>query len=113
MDESRKIMERVLLKGTDLELSNICLGTGSFGEKITKEQAYQILDAYVEAGGNFIDSANVYCKWVDGLGNSSEQYIGSWLRERHAYQKVVVATKGGHYDFRDPSRSRVSEEAIR
>lgn len=113
MDESGKIMERVLLKGTDLELSNICLGTGSFGEKITKEQAYQILDAYVEAGGNFIDSANVYCKWVDGLGNSSEQYIGSWLRERHAHQKVVVATKGGHYDFRDPSRSRVSEEAIR
>lgn len=113
MDESRKIIKRSILKGTDLNISNICLGTANFGEKLSKEQAYQILDTYVEAGGNFIDSANVYCKWIEGLGNSSEQYLGSWLRERNAYQKVVIATKGGHYDFRDPSVSRVREAEIR
>lgn len=106
-------MKRSKLKGTDLKLSNICLGTANFGEKLSKEQAYQILDAYVDAGGNFIDSANVYCKWIDGLGNSSEQYLGSWLRDRNAYQKVVIATKGGHYDFQNPSVSRVREEEIR
>ena len=64
MDEGRKMMKKLILKETDLELSNVCLGTANFGEKLTKEQAYEVLDTYVAAGGNFIDSANVYCKWI-------------------------------------------------
>lgn len=39
MDEGRKMMKKLILKGTDLELSNVCLGTANFGEKLTKEQA--------------------------------------------------------------------------
>ena len=113
MDEGRKMMKKLILKGTDLELSNVCLGTANFGEKLTKEQAYEVLDTYVAAGGNFIDSANVYCKWIEELGNCSEQYLGSWLGDRKAYNKVVIATKGGHYDFKAPEISRVREETIR
>lgn len=106
-------MKKVRLKNTNLELSNICYGTANFGEKLDKVQAFRMLDAYVDLGGNFIDTANVYCKWVEGLGNSSEQYIGRWLKERNAYGKVVVATKGGHYDFASPGTSRVRKEEIR
>ena len=113
MDEGRKMMKKLILKETDLELSNVCLGTANFGEKLTKEQAYEVLDTYVAAGGNFIDSANVYCKWIEELGNCSEQYLGSWLRDRKAYNKIVIATKGGHYDFKAPEISRVREETIR
>ena len=43
MDEGRKMMKKLILKGTDLELSNVCLGTANFGEKLTKEQAYEVL----------------------------------------------------------------------
>ncbi|MCP1110291.1 aldo/keto reductase [Ohessyouella blattaphilus] len=98
---------------TKLQLSNICYGTGNFGEKLTKEQAFYNLDMYLDAGGNFIDSANVYCRWVPGLTNSSEQYLGEWLKSRNAYDKVVIATKGGHYDFESPEISRVNPRDVR
>lgn len=106
-------MKKEKLKNTTLELSRICYGTANYGEKLDKEQAFRILDEYVDLGGNFIDTANVYCKWVKGLGNCSEQYIGQWLRERNTYHKVVIATKGGHYDFAEPAKSRVHESEIR
>lgn len=102
------------MKNTDLKLSNVCLGTASFGEKLNKDQSFEILDAYVRQGGNFIDTANVYCKWVPGLENCSERILGEWLKSRGAYNDVVIATKGGHYLFDDPARkSRVNEEEIR
>lgn len=106
-------MKKERLKNTDLELSRICYGTANYGEKLTKEQAFQMLDAYIDLGGNFIDTANVYCRWVGGLENCSEQYIGQWLKERNAYQRAVVATKGGHYDFAVPGKSRVRKEEVR
>lgn len=105
-------MKKVKLKNTDLILSNICYGTGNFGERLHKDEAFHMLDTFVDLGGNFIDTANVYCRWVPGLGNSSEQYIGQWLKERNAYHDIVIATKGGHYDFSAPEISRVSKKEI-
>lgn len=107
-----KMLRKQQLKGTELELSTVCLGCGNFGEKLTRKQAFEILDAYVAAGGNFLDTANVYCRWVPGMDNISEQLIGQWLRERKAYNQVVVATKGGHYDFTVPSVCRVNKREI-
>ena len=106
-------MQKVNLYHTDLVLSNICYGTGNFGDTLDKSQAFGNLDCFVEMGGNFIDTANVYCKWLPGTGNSSEQFIGEWLRNRGAYQNVVIATKGGHYDFEKPDISRVNKEEIK
>ena len=105
-------MKKQILDRTDLELSKICYGTGNFGDRLTESEAFAILDAYVDAGGNFIDTANVYCRWIPGLGNSSEQYLGAWLKERQAYHKVSVATKGGHYDLDRPEQPRISKEEI-
>ncbi len=106
-------MKKKQFGNTQLVLSSICYGTGNFGEKITKEEAFYNLDAFVDAGGNFIDSANVYCRWVPGLGNSSERYLGEWLRLRKANDKVVIATKGGHYDLAHPEISRVNRQEVR
>lgn len=102
------------LQGTDLTLSSLCLGTVNFGEKLTKEQSFELLDMFVRQGGNFIDTANVYCRWVPGLYNCGEKIIGEWLKSRGAYRNVVVATKGAHYSMEDPYRtSRVNETEIR
>lgn len=106
-------MKKITLKNTELSVSNICYGTGNFGEKLDRSQAFEALDAFVEAGGNFIDTANCYCRWVPGNTNSSEQFIGAWLKERNAYNKVVIATKGCHYDFHDPGKKpRVNKECL-
>lgn len=105
-------MKQVVIPNTDLKVSNICLGAGNFGDKLNEEEAYQVLDSFVLAGGNFIDTAKVYCSWVTG-DNSSEQYIGRWLKLRNAYQNVMIATKGAHYNLDDKEkRSRVNKKDI-
>lgn len=107
-------MKYITLKDTDLNLSNLCLGTAGFGEKLNKDQAFEILDAFVRRGGNFIDTANVYCRWIPGLFNCSEKILGEWLKSRRAYNDVVIATKGAHYCIDDADRRpRVNERDIR
>lgn len=107
-------MRYVNLKDTDLQLSNVCLGTANFGEKLNRDQAFELLDAFVRNGGNFLDTANVYCRWVPGLGNCSEQVLGEWLKSRGAYRNVTIATKGAHYHIDSEDKSpRVNEQAIR
>ena len=81
-------MRYKLLGASGLRVSELALGTLTFGEDggwgTPKNSARKIFDAYVEAGGNFIDSANIY-----GNGNS-EKYIGEFIKDREAF---VVATK--------------------
>ncbi|MBQ6564790.1 MAG: aldo/keto reductase [Clostridia bacterium] len=105
-------MEHVQLGSTDLSVSRICLGTADFGLKTGKQAAFELLDAFHDMGGNFLDTANVYCKWVPGKGNCSEQIIGEWLRDRKP-KDMVTATKGGHYSFLRPWVSRVTEKTVR
>lgn len=106
-------MKYIQLNNTDLNVSRICLGTAGFGDKLDQEKSFKVLDTFVQAGGNFIDTANVYCKWLEGHGNCSEQIIGKWMKDRGTQGKVIVATKGAHYSFEDQGRSRVNREDIR
>jgi aryl-alcohol dehydrogenase-like predicted oxidoreductase len=70
-------------------VSNFALGTMTFGAEASEEQSHAILDAYLTAGGNFIDTADVYSAGV------SEEIIGRWLAARpDARHRVVLATKG-------------------
>lgn len=92
--------------GNDLSLhvSELCLGTMYFGTRIDEATSFAILDRFVEAGGNFIDTANCYCFWTDGgHGGESEALIGRWLRSRGQRERVVLASKVGAAP-RDPSR---------
>ena len=88
------------------------LGTADFGLHTDRVRAFAILDTFREAGGNFLDTANVYCRWVPGKDNCSEQVIGAWLKDRHD-REMVIATKGGHYSFSDRVTSRVTEAEVR
>lgn len=105
-------MNKKQLGGTDLMVSAVCLGTANFGEKLSQQQAFELMDAFVAGGGNFLDTANVYCRWVPGLDNISEQFIGRWMKERGTQKEVHVATKGGHYAFAAPEVSRVNPKGV-
>lgn len=94
---------------TDLTVSEICLGTDIAGTSHGEEAFFALLDAFVAGGGNFIDTANVYARWMPHGENCSEQMIGRWLKSRK--KPLVVATKGGHPDIRTGKR-RVTREDI-
>ncbi len=100
----------VLLGKTELLVSRIGLGADHFGTAIDEKTAERILDAYLDMGGNFIDTANIYGKWVKGAGNASEKFLGRYLRSRKP--SCIVATKGGHYTFDAPHRMRLSKAEI-
>jgi len=77
------------------EVSVLCLGTMQFGWTAEEPASHAVLDAFVEAGGNFVDTADMYSSWAPGNpGGVSEEIIGRWLAERRSLRKeLVVATK--------------------
>lgn len=79
-------MEYRLLGSSGLRVSELCLGTMTFGGEADEPTSHRLLDRFVEAGGNFIDTADVY------TGGASEEIIGRWLARR-SRDEVVVATK--------------------
>jgi aryl-alcohol dehydrogenase-like predicted oxidoreductase len=82
---------------SSLHVSPLCLGGNVFGWTIDEPTSFRILDAYVAAGFNFVDTADVYSKWAPGnKGGESETIIGNWLAQSPANRdKVVIATKVG------------------
>ena len=105
-------MKYVNLHNTELKLSNICLGGGSFGTGLGEAQTFEILDAFTAAGGNFADTANVYGKWAEDRTNHSEIVIGKWIKSRNAHNKIIIATKGAHYNLDTPNAPRVNKQDI-
>ena len=97
---------------TDLAPSVICLGSSNFGNGIAPADAFQLLDAYVTCGGNFIDTAAVYANWLPGEKNSSEKTIGRWLKKSGQRSRIVLATKGAHPDLATMRISRMSPAEI-
>ncbi|MEV4063601.1 aldo/keto reductase [Nonomuraea dietziae] len=79
---------------TALSVFPLCLGTNTFGWTADREASFAVLDAYVEAGGNFIDTADVYPSWATGE-STSEIVIGEWMAERGNRDSIVLATKVG------------------
>jgi aryl-alcohol dehydrogenase-like predicted oxidoreductase len=80
----------------DLEVSPLVCGGNVFGWTVNEATAFKLLDAFVAAGLNFIDTADVYSKWVPGnKGGESETILGKWLKRSGNRKKVVIATKVG------------------
>ena len=100
-------MAPVNIPGTDLHVSNIVFGTNVFGWSIHNQaEANRLLDAVVDAGINFLDSADMYVQWhPGGVGGESETMIGSWLATSGKRDQVVIATKVGKMNAR-PGLSR-------
>ena len=87
-------MQTRTLGTTDLRVTDLCLGTMQFGWTADEAASFAVLDAYVAAGGNFIDTADVYSRWAPGNpGGVSEEIIGRWMTERGNRDGLVVATK--------------------
>ena len=86
-------MEKIKLSN-GLCVAPVALGAMNFGTTTSKEDAYAVLDAYVDMGGNFIDTSNNYAHWA-GTGDESETLLGEWLKDRGCRDKVVIATKVG------------------
>jgi len=87
-------MKQRALGRTELTVSDLCLGTMQFGWTAAEAASFDVLDAYVDAGGNFIDTADIYSNWHPGNpGGVSEEIIGRWMKERRNRDRLIVATK--------------------
>ena len=79
---------------TGLKVSPLCLGSMNFGWTADEETSFGVMDAFAEAGGNFIDTADIYSRWVEGHnGGESEGVIGRWMRARGNSSQMIIATK--------------------
>jgi aryl-alcohol dehydrogenase-like predicted oxidoreductase len=106
-------MKQMTLPNTDLTVSAICLGTSNFGAAIPQADAFTLLDAFVEQGGNFLDTAEVYANWLPELPRSiSERTLGAWLAQRGNRSRILIGTKGGHPDLATMHISRLAPADI-
>ena len=79
-----------------LRVSPLCFGGNVFGWTADEATSFSLLDAWLDAGMNFVDTADVYSRWVPGhAGGESEAIIGKWLKRSGRRQQLVLATKVG------------------
>jgi len=88
-------MEKIKIGSSDLEVAPINFGGNVFGWTLNEAESFSILDAFVDGGFNFIDTADTYAWWLNGTGGQSETIIGNWLKIRGNRDRVVIATKVG------------------
>ena len=81
---------------TDLDVFPLALGGNVFGWTASQEESFAVLDAYAAAGGNFIDTADMYSAWAPGnSGGESETIIGRWMKARGNRDHMIIGTKVG------------------
>ena len=79
-----------------LQVSTLCFGGNVFGWTVDEATSFNLLDAWVDAGMNFVDTADIYSRWVPGhVGGESETIIGKWLKKSGKRDQIVLATKVG------------------
>lgn len=105
-------MKYTRIPNTDLEPSVVCLGTVHVGSTLGRRSSYELLDAYLEHGGNFLDTAKVYSDWLPGERSTSEKMLGRWLKLRRNRDKVILSTKGAHPHLSTMSATRLSRQKI-
>ncbi len=99
-------MSKRKLGRADLFVSPLCLGGNVFGWTAGERSSFAVLDAYVDGGGNFIDTADTY-----GVGKS-ESIIGRWMNTRKNRDRVIIATKVGSRMGNDPNAQGLSRRHI-
>ncbi len=87
-------MRSVPLSDTGTVVSNLCLGTDYYGSRTSPEVAFDLLDTFAEAGGTFVDTANIYAAFIPGfVGGESERVIGDWMAARGNRHEMFIGTK--------------------
>jgi aryl-alcohol dehydrogenase-like predicted oxidoreductase len=89
-------MQKRKLGKSGLEIAPLVLGGNVFGWTADKPTSFAVLDAFVDAGFNAVDTADVYSRWAPGhQGGESETVLGDWMQERKARSRIVLITKVG------------------
>lgn len=101
------------ISSTDLDVFPIALGGNVFGWTANEEESFTVLDGYAAAGGNFIDTADVYSAWAPGnSGGESETILGRWIASRRRRDQTIIATKvGKHPQFQGLSPKTIQAAA--
>jgi aryl-alcohol dehydrogenase-like predicted oxidoreductase len=95
-EERASQMNRRKLGKTGIEISPLVFGGNIFGWTVDQATSFKLLDAFVAAGFNSVDTADVYSKWVPGhVGGESETILGEWMKRTGNRSKIIVATKVG------------------
>jgi aryl-alcohol dehydrogenase-like predicted oxidoreductase len=105
-------MQKVNIPKTELNASTLVLGTDYFGSTVGRELSMQLIDSYFEAGGNVVDTAEVYAQWLAGGEHQSEKTIGVWLRDRRVRDQLILSTKGAHPKLESMDVPRMSKAEI-
>ena len=86
-------MQYTRLGRTGLKVSRLCLGAMNFGASADEATSFALMDRAVDGGINFLDTANIYSRWIDGhQGGESETVIGKWLKSKNR-RDIVIASK--------------------
>lgn len=105
-------MKYAKINNTDILASKLVLGTDAFGSSLPCDDSFVLMDAFLDAGGNILDTASVYADWLGGEKSASEKTIGKWLLKKGCRDKVIISTKGGHPDCNNMRIPRLSKEDI-
>lgn len=100
------------IPNTTLTPSALCMGSTMIGSVVDKQLSFRMLDAFLEAGGTFVDTAKVYADWLPGPRSVSEKTIGEWLRQSGKRAQIVLATKGAHPELQTMHVARMSPAEI-
>ena len=101
------------LKFGDRDVTVLALGTAEFGGAYSAEKGFDFMDAYVELGGNFLDTARVYGDFVTPRNGESEKVVGRWMEQRRCRDDIFLSTKGGHPELSSMTVGRLSREELR
>lgn len=101
------------LKFGNRDVAVLALGASEFGGACPAEKAFDFMDAYVELGGNFIDTARLYGDFVTPKNGESEKVIGRWMEQRRNRNRIFLSTKGAHPVLGQMHIGRLSRDEIR
>ena len=99
------MVEKRPIGTSGLEVAPLALGGNVFDWTADEATSFEILDAFIDAGGTMIDTADVYSAWAPGhSGGESERLIGRWLKRSGRRDQVVIATKVGFFEGLAPDK---------
>ena len=97
---------------TNLKASELCLGTAEFGSAVEDSVSENIIKTYLDAGGNVLDTAEIYAAWLPNGEHRSEIFLGNWLRKNQNRDQLIISTKGAHPRLTSMDKPRMSKAAV-
>jgi aryl-alcohol dehydrogenase-like predicted oxidoreductase len=105
-------MKTRLIPHTTLEASVLCLGTAEFGSVVDDALSENIIETYLDEGGNVLDTAEIYASWIPGCDHRSEEFLGAWLRKTKNRDEIIISTKGAHPRLDSMDKPRMSKPVV-